>query len=113
MNRLLLRTSGAAAVLIGLVHLGVGWGSHDRLTYDALWFAGSGLAVILIGALTLLCSSERAWPALAAVGVAANGAGLGLAIAFGVISGWTQPQGPALGTIFTLGLIGCARAMKQ
>jgi hypothetical protein len=109
----LLRTSGGAAILIGLVHLAVGWGSYDRLTFDGLWFAGSGLAVILIGALSLLCSSDRAWRSLACVALVANLAGLVLAIAFGVISAWTQPQGPILGALFTLGTIGSLQALRK
>jgi hypothetical protein len=113
MNRLILRFSGGAALLIGVVHLLVGWGSYEQLTFDALWFGGSGLAVILIGTLSLLCSSDRAWRALATAALAANLGGLALAAAFGVLSDWSQPQGPILGAIFLVGSLGCAQTLRR
>ena len=113
MRALLLRVSGIAAALVGCAHLVVGWSSYERLSYDALWFAGSGLAVILIGALNLLSSSARAWRALTLVALLANLAGLSLSIAFGVLSGWDQPQGPILGSLFTLGTVGCVEGLRR
>lgn len=42
-----------AAVALGLAHLAVGTMIFDGLTLDALWFAGSGLALILGGMINL------------------------------------------------------------
>lgn len=111
MTQRLARVAGAATVLVGLVHLGVGFTSADGFGFGELWFAGSGVAVILIGALTLLCSSPRAWPALGSAALLGNAAGLLLGIAFGVLSRWQEPQGPVLAVLFALGALGGAGAI--
>jgi hypothetical protein len=68
---------------------------------DALWFAGSGIAVVLVGALTLLAPDAAA--GVARVAVAANGAGVALAVGFGVLTRWSEPQGPVLVATFLAG----------
>lgn len=113
MTSALLRISGSAAVLIGLTHLLVGLITYGELNFDALWFLGSGLAVILIGILTLLASSNRSWKALSAASLAANAAGLLLAVGFGVLTEWTKPQGPVLILVFMLGAVGCAYGLRH
>lgn len=42
------------AVLLGLGHLSIGAASFQQLSFDALWFTGSGIAIVLGGALNLL-----------------------------------------------------------
>ena len=61
MPRRLTAVPGTIAVLIGLVHLVMAPRIYDQVGFDALWFVGSGVAVILIGTLTILASSARAW----------------------------------------------------
>ena len=103
-RRLAVRLATAAgwlAVLIGLVHLAVTASAFDRPSLAALWFAGSGLAVVLIGALTLL--SRGAPASVRRVAVGANTAGLGLAVGFSVLTGWGEPQGPILAVVFLAG----------
>ena len=52
----LLRVAGGLTVGVGALHLGVAMVQYDALSFDALWFAGSGLAVVLIGVLTWLAA---------------------------------------------------------
>ena len=104
-RRWLARATGTVTILIGLAHIGVGVRSYDDATIAALWFYGSGLAVILIGALTLLDSSPRSWGTLSAVALVANLAGLALAVTFGVRSQWSELPGPLLTTVFVIGAL--------
>src|SRR5215208_5753329 len=99
-------TTGAITVLIGVLHLIVGFRSYDRLDFDALWFAGSGLAVLLIGALTMLGCSRHAWGSLRLTAVVANLLGLTLAVGFGALTRWREPQGPILSLLFAAGACG-------
>lgn len=91
--------AGWLAVVIGLVHVAFTTAAFDQPSLGALWFAGSGLAVVLIGALTLAARRH----ALRTLAVGANGAGLALAIAFGLLTAWREPQGPVLAATFLVG----------
>ena len=113
MPRRLTAVPGTIAVLIGLVHLVMAPRIYDQVGFDALWFVGSGVAVILIGTLTILASSARAWRALVAAAFAANLAGVGLAVVFGVLTGWSEPQGPVLLGVFALGLTLCVSQLRR
>ncbi|HEU0302627.1 MAG TPA: hypothetical protein VFR37_24415 [Longimicrobium sp.] len=87
-------------IAVGVVHVAFTARDFDHASLDALWFAGSGLAVMLIGAMTLLAGAATAirWTA-----VAANLAGLLLAIGFGILTGFSGPQGPLLIALFLAG----------
>lgn len=91
--------AGWLAIAIGVVHVGFTMRAFDRPSLDALWFAGSGLFVVLIGAITL---TARRHP-VRLLATLANGAGLALVVAFGVLTEWGQPQGPVLGATFVAG----------
>jgi len=82
-------------------------------TLAALWFHGSGMALMLIGALTTLAASERAWRTLGGVAVVANLLGLTLAVTFGDMTRWNAPQGPALIALFVAGALGCVPSLKH
>jgi hypothetical protein len=110
--RWLARIAGTLTVAVGLVHAAVGIAEYAWPSFEALWFHGSGMALLLIGALTVLAASERAWPALAAVALASNLLGVALAVAFGTLSDWRQPQGPVLGALFVVGALGCMPALR-
>jgi cytochrome b561 len=97
--------AGWAAVAVGAVHTALAVAMFRRPSLDALWFAGSGLAVVLIGALTLV--ARRA--PVRGVATAANGAGLVLAVAFGVLTRWHELQGPLLAIIFLAGGVAVSR----
>ena len=104
--RHLLGIAGWLTVAVGVLHLGVAVVQYDTLSFDALWFAGSGLAVVLIGVLTLLARTAPAHPAVRRAALGANVAGLALAVAFGALTRWREPQGPALVALFLTGGIG-------
>jgi hypothetical protein len=97
---LVARISGWMTIAVGVVHIAFTARDFDHPSLDALWFAGSGLAVMLIGALTLLADATTAvrWTA-----VAANLAGLLLAVGFGILTGFSGPQGPLLIALFLAG----------
>lgn len=71
-------------VVTGLVHLFMSGDSGQASGVGVLWFVGSGVAILLIGAVTLL-------------------AGLILGIWFGVATSWDAPQGPMLSLLFVSG----------
>ena len=106
MSRRLLSVVGWLTFSVGGLHLAVTALQFDTLSLDALWFAGSGLAVVLIGVLTLLARSAPAHSAVRRAALGANVAGLALAVGFGVLTRWREPQGPALVVLFLAGGIG-------
>ena len=105
--------SGFLTVLLGLVHISTGMTQFAWPTLAALWFHGSGMALMLIGALTTLAASERAWRTLGGVAVVANLLGLTLAVTFGDMTRWNAPQGPALIALFVAGALGCVPSLKH
>ena len=107
------RVAGSLTLLVGVVHIGVGLREYAWPSFDALWFHGSGIALLLIGALTALAASERAWRTLGAVALSANLLGLALGVAFGTLSRWSAPQGPVLIALFAAGALGCLPSLKQ
>lgn len=106
----LLAVAGWLTVAVGLLHLGVAVAQYRAPSLDALWFAGSGLAVVLIGVLSLLARSTPGHAATRRTAVGANVAGLALAAGFGVLTSWREPQGPALVVLFLLGAAGAQHA---
>jgi hypothetical protein len=104
------RTAGGLTVAIGAVHVALTGRDFDLHSLDALWFAGSGLAVMLIGALTLLADQATAvrWTAFAA-----NVAGLLLAIAFALLTGFSGPQGILLIALFLSGAAALAATRER
>ena len=104
--------SGAATVVVGLAHIALSLSGGGGWSLDRLWFAGSGLAVVLIGGLTLLAASARAWQALRVAALGANVAGFVLALGFGVLTDWRQPQGPLLLLLFAAGGAGSVRSAR-
>lgn len=103
---LALMAVGWLTVLVGLVHLAATRSAYDHFGYDTLWFMGSGLAVVLIGALTLLARRHGGGDAVVrVVAIAANVGGLALGTMFGVLSQWSEPQGPVLITLFLIGAL--------
>jgi hypothetical protein len=101
--RHVLTPAGWLTVAVGVLHLGVAAVQYRALSVDALWFAGSGLAVMLIGVLTLLARPAPARAAVRWAALAANGAGLALAVGFGALTRWREPQGPILVALFLAG----------
>jgi len=111
--RWLARVAGVLTVVAGLVHAAVGVTVYAWPSVDTLWFYGTGMALLLIGPLTVLAASERAWASLAAVAEVANVLGVVFGVAFGMVSHWQQPQGPMLLALFVAGGLGCIPALKS
>jgi hypothetical protein len=105
--------AGLLTALVGVVHVSVGIAQYDWPNFDALWFHGTGMGLLLAGGLTMLAASARAWRELGIVAAVGNLLGLCLAIAFGVLSHWGTPQGPVLMTLFALGALGSVPAIRQ
>ena len=106
----LLAVAGWLTVAVGVLHLGVAVAQDRAPSLDALWFAGSGLAVVLIGVLSLLVGAAPGHAATRRAAVGANVAGLALAARFGALTTWHEPQGPALIALFLLGAAGAQRS---
>lgn len=69
--RLFYKITAYSLSLLGVVHTVLTPLFYDRLSPDALWFAGTGLALAFLGLLNLV--AERAWQAWAInICVAAN-----------------------------------------
>lgn len=111
--RQLARTAGTLTAVVGVIHVGVGVRQYAWPSFDALWFHGTGMGLLLAGALTVLAASARAWRGLGVVALAANLLGLTLALAFGTLSDWRAPQGPVLIILFTGGALGRMPALRQ
>ncbi len=73
MNRRGLLAGGSATLLsgLGLVHMVATAWFYTTMSVDALWFAGSGLAILLLGLLNLLRLRGRD-PLLCSVGIFTN-----------------------------------------
>ena len=107
------RIAGMLTAIVGLLHFIVGLQEYVWPSYDALWFHGTGMGLLLAGGLTILAGSDRAWRTLGLVALSANLLGLGLATAFSMLSGWNAPQGPLLIALFVIGAFGCVPALRQ
>lgn len=77
------------------------------MSLDFLWFQGSGIAVLLIGAMTLLARRESHDVVVRRVAAAANALGMALGIAFCILTDWRQPQGILLILLFGIGAVAC------
>lgn len=106
MRARLLTLAGWLTVAVGALHFGVAVAQYRTLSFDALWFAGSGLTVVLIGLLSLLARSSPAPRGLRGAAAGANAAGLALAVAFGALTRWREPQGAVLVVLFLAGGVG-------
>lgn len=91
-------------VVTGLVHPLMAADSGQTSTIGLLWFVGSGVAVLLIAAITLLSTSQRSWTALAATACGADLAGLIRGAWFGFTTSWHAPEGPLSSVLFAAGV---------
>jgi len=100
-------------LLLGLLHVGLSWPIYKRLSLEALWFAGSGLAVVCCALMNLValrnrtlsgrwmvvladllvaCFFAAAWPLLQGPQVAAGFAVFSaLAVYFALEPVWRKP----------------------
>jgi hypothetical protein len=97
--------AGWGLAFLGLAHIGLTFASFEHASLDALWFAGSGALVMLIGALDIVVgnSPERFLAdarSVRAVVIGANVAGIVLAAAFMWIQSGLAFPGPLLLLLF-------------
>ena len=67
MIRTAIRVLAFAALLIGLLHVALTWPVYREASLDALWFAGSGLAIVGAALLNLVALSAAPGPWCGAV----------------------------------------------
>lgn len=101
------RICGWIIVAVSLAHVGVTFIDYDRLSLSALWFVGSGFAVLLIGGLNVITSGfSRATVAelrsLRILTLVANSCGVSLGLLYAIVTGGSQPQGPVLVVLFVV-----------
>ena len=100
-RRTTLAVVGWLTVTIGVLHCVVTYVGYKSLSLEALWFAGTGVAIMLMGALSLLARADNV--AVRSVATAGNAAGVLLALAFNSLTGWGQLQGLVLLALFVVG----------
>lgn len=99
-----LTIAGLLTVAAGAMHFGITFLAYRpvfRLT--ALWFAGTGIAIALIGILTLFVRYTPAGSVDRWVAALANAAGLVIAIVYEMLNQWSEPRGYAQIVLFLVG----------
>ena len=89
--------------MVGLAHVALTMVAYPRITIQAPWFAGTGVCVIVAGALNLCVNTGvegRAARSLVLVCVSTNVVLSLLAAAFGVLTRAREPQGLILLLLF-------------
>ena len=100
------RTYGLVAwalVVVGFAHVALTMVAYPRIAVEALWFAGTGVCVIVAGALNLCVNAGvegRAARSLVLVCVSTNVVRSLLAAAFAVLTRVREPQGLILLLLF-------------
>jgi hypothetical protein len=105
-----LTVAGFLAIAAGAVHLGITFLAYRpvfRLT--ALWFAGTGVAIMLIGVVTLFARNTPAGSMERWAAAAANVAGIVIAVAYSLLNDWREPRGWIEIAIFSVGLVAALR----
>lgn len=101
------QVAGWLTIVIGLLHLFVGVATSTRWNLRLLWFEGSGIAVILIGTITILVRRRAGDRVFAWVVLGANCLGIALGVVFCLITEWREPQGIALIVLFAAAAVAC------
>ena len=105
-----LTLAGFLAIAAGAAHLGItALAYRPLLRIDAVWFAGTGVALILIGVVTLLARNAPAGSMERWAAAGANTAGLVIAVAYSVLNRWSEPRGLIEIAIFSVGLVAALR----
>jgi hypothetical protein len=97
--------AGWIIMVIGFVHLGVTFVDYDSLSMRALWFVGSGFALLLIGGLNVISATlpEQHFRELRSIRfltLVSDACGLTLGLLFVALTSASQPQGPILVALF-------------
>ncbi len=96
--------AGLLAVAAGAMHFGITFLAYRPVfRLPALWFAGTGIAMALIGILTLFVRYTPAGSVDRWVAALANAAGLVIAIVFEMLNRWSEPRGYIQIVLFVVG----------
>ena len=96
-----LTIAGLLTVAAGAMHFGITFLAYRPvLKLTALWFAGTGIAIALIGILTLFVRYTPAGSMDRWVAALANAAGLVIAIVYEMLNQWSEPRGYAQIVLF-------------
>lgn len=105
-----LTIAGFLTVAVGAMHLGITFLAYRPLfRLTALWFAGTGVAIILIGIITLLARNAPAGSMERWAAAAANAAGLVIAVAYEALNRWSEPRGYVQIALFSMALVAALR----
>ena len=105
-----LTIAGLLTIAVGAMHLGItvlAYRPLFRLT--ALWFAGTGVAIMLVGLLTLLARNAPAGSMERWAAAAANAAGLVIAFVYESLNKWSEPRGYVEIALFSMGIVAALR----
>lgn len=96
--------AGLLTVAAGAVHFGITFFAYRPVfKLTALWFAGTGIAIALIGILTLFVRYTPARSMDRWVAAIANAAGLVISIVYEMLNGWNEPRGYVQILLFVVG----------
>jgi hypothetical protein len=105
--------AGFLTIAVGAMHLGITFLAYKPLfKLSALWFAGTGVAIVLIGIVTLLARSTPAGSIERSAAAAANAAGLVIAVVYEMLNAWREPRGYAEIVLFLVGGLAALLAGK-
>jgi hypothetical protein len=105
-----LTIAGFLTLAMGAMHLGITFLAYRPVfRLEALWFAGTGVAIMLIGAVTLLARVAPAGSMERWIAAAANVAGLVIAFAYEMLNDWSEPRGYVQIGLFSMGLVAALR----
>lgn len=99
-----LTIAGFLTIAVGAMHLAITFLAYRPVfKLTALWFAGSGVAIILIGCVTLLARNAPAGAIERWIAFAANVAGLVIATAYSMLNQWSEWRGYVEIALFIMG----------
>jgi hypothetical protein len=105
-----LTIAGLLTIAVGAMHLGITFLAYRPvLKLNALWFAGTGVAIALIGVVTLLARNAPAGSAERWMAAAANVAGLVIAVVYEVLNKLSEPRGYVEIGLFSMGVVAALR----
>jgi hypothetical protein len=105
-----LTIAGYLTVAMGAMHLGITFLAYRPVFHlRALWFAGTGVAIMLIGAVMLLARHAPAGSLARWVAAAACLAGLVIAFAYEMLNDWREPRGYVQIALFSMGVVAALR----
>ena len=100
-----LTVAGGLTMAAGALHLVIAFIGYKPFFLHALWFAGTGVAIVLIGILTLFARNTPAGSPERWVAVAANAAGFIIAATYSVFTQWREPRGYVEMALFLIGAV--------